>query len=158
MNIAKQITVFLVLAGMLGSCYLPASRNWYNYAGSFCGRKSLTDRACSAGFFLITSPVYVGALIVDLPFSMIEFFVGWTPFKDPLMALQDLEQLPKMELDDQGHLWTLDVHPENSQSLLLTRTFDGVILDAYTASRVDGYELRVAQAYCDDDRKANTCY
>ncbi len=89
---------------------------------------------------------------------MIEFFIGWTPFKDPLVALEDLNQLPKTQMDEDGFLWTLEQHPRGDEGLLLTKRRQGMILDAYTATRVDGYRLKIAQAYCDSEWEAASCY
>lgn len=157
MSRVRHLIFTILLLGLTTSCYTPASSNWYSYAGNFCDRKTLYDRACSVGFFIVTLPVYMGAIVVDVPFALIEFFIGWAPFKDPGLAALDGNQLPQHHLDAQGQLWVVDRHPENPDELLILKEKDGLVLDAYRAQRLDGKLLRIAKADCSDIAGMGSC-
>jgi hypothetical protein len=147
-----------LLALSLSGCYLPATANWYDYAGTFCGRKTLYERACSAGFWLVTSPVQVGALVIDIPFSMIEFFVGWAPFDQEWIKTGALPAVhPEPFVDADGNLWEVKPDPLQADHLLLTKARDGVVVDSYWVRRVDGRRIAFSRATCDDYTNPATC-
>ncbi len=152
-----KVLATLLIVISLHACYMPASRNWYSFAGSFFGRKDFTDRLMSSGFYIVTLPVQLGAVIVDIPFSVIEFFIGWTPFKDPLLSLQDLDQLPLYYRAQDGTLWTLDTDSSSYNSLYLKKEREGVIHTVYLARKFDGSSLRLGEVDCQSQETTHLC-
>ncbi|MFW7381419.1 MAG: hypothetical protein ACOH5I_21600 [Oligoflexus sp.] len=154
MKFVRHAIVWAILAS-LNACYLPSTTNWYKFSGTFCGRKTLTDRACSVGFSLVTLPIQLGALLIDIPFSMLEFFVGWAPFKQPL--LKTSEHLPEPVIDESGYQWALQQDPQDDNRLLLTKKIDGLLIDSYWVSRVDEEHIGLLRTVCQDADNPATC-
>lgn len=142
----------------LSSCYLPASKNWYGYAGNFCGRDTLTERFCSLGFSVVTLPIQLGALVLDIPFGIIEFFVGWAPFEQPLLETSELDGgVPLPFVDARGNVWKIISDPTNVDRLLLTRSRDDVVISSYWVTRLDGRNVKLANAICEDYSDVDSC-
>jgi len=150
----RNAVLWGVLLGTSG-CYLPSSTNWYQFSGSFCGRETLTERACSVGFSLVTMPIQLGALVIDIPFSLMEFFIGWAPFEQPL--LQTSEHLPTPFIDEQGYQWALQADPSDQNRLLLTKAEAGLVIDSYWISRVDEENIGLLRTVCQDASNLASC-
>lgn len=154
MRFFRQSILWALLLVQSG-CYLPASTNWYQFSGSFCGRETITERACSVGFSLLTLPVQLGALVIDMPFSLLEFLTGWAPFDQDLIETSENFPLPYM--DENGALWAFTADPNNQNRLLLTKAHDGLVIDAYWVSRVDGENIGIVKTVCEDFQKLSSC-
>lgn len=154
MKLLRSLVVWGTLLGMSG-CYLPASTNWYQFSGSFCGRETITERTCSVGFSLLTLPVQLGALAIDIPFSILEFVTGWAPFDQTLLETSEL--IPEPFTDEDGYLWVMQIDPLDHSRFLVTKADGEMVIDSYWLSRIDSEHIGLQRTVCADPGRIGSC-
>lgn len=82
----RWIALTLLVAFSTTSCAIfPLSRKFNRWAAESCGRKNILQRTCSGLVMIVTLPVYLVALVIDLPISIVEFLSGAQWVHDPLI-------------------------------------------------------------------------
>lgn len=130
---------------MLSSCvYSPLSRKFVSWSSDLCGRKTFFERLCSGFLMTLMFPVYLGAIILDFPLALIEFFFGFAPFKDPLVKTSSIDfNEHRFPGRGQGEEWIVQRLVELPDSFHVKKTLNGQLIDEYVMTPLENGQLKV---------------
>lgn len=93
---------------------------------------------------MLMLPVALGAIILDIPLSMMEFFFGFAPFKDPLVKTSSIDfQDHRFQGNGEGEEWLVRRLIDMPDRFLVKKLVHGQLVDEYVMSPLAGGQLKV---------------
>ncbi|WP_141732509.1 hypothetical protein [Oligoflexus tunisiensis] len=140
-----RILILLLAPLLLSSClYQPLSRKFTQWSSDICGRKTFFERLCTGVVVLLMFPVHLGAILIDIPLSMLEFFFGFAPFKDPLVKTSSIDfkehRFPGVK---DGEEWLVQRLVEMPDRFHVRRLVHKQLIEEYVMMPMEGGQLKV---------------
>jgi hypothetical protein len=137
--------ILLLIPFLLSSClYQPLSRKFTKWSSDICGRKTFFERLCTGVVVLVMFPIQLGAIIIDIPLSLLEFFFGFAPFKDPLVKTSSIDfnehRFPGAK---DGEEWLVQRLVEMPDRFHVRRLVNNQLMDEYVMKPLEGGQLKV---------------
>lgn len=133
-------SLFIVLFSTTSCLTLPLSRNFSKYTGTFFGNSSLLQRFGNYLITYFTFPIFLLAILVDIPLSVIHFWTGTQPImKDPLISFNNGQTQKWFPGKTENEKWLAKISEDGSK-MEVVRFEDGQGKDFYELAK-DGTEM-----------------
>jgi hypothetical protein len=141
----RRFSAIALFSLMVSSClYSPLSRKFTQWSSDICGRKTFFQRLCTGFVVALMFPLYLGAFILDIPLSILEFLFGFAPFKDPLVKTSSIDfQEHHFQGNGEGEEWLVQRLVDMPDRFHVRKLVHGQLKDEYVMMPMEGGLLKV---------------